>query len=407
MSPASEVVMARAAFILGFLRPCVMAAVTTLLISCGGGGAPAAPELVRIVVAGMPDTPLALTQSVQLTASAVYSDGSGKDVTALATWSSTDRSVLSVSAAGLVTATGPGKADVSAAFGGVSSSVSAEVVAPPASYFSDGLEYAFDYQLDAQGRVDNYRISQREGIVYPVVPAGDVNVRECTGSLYGSYRCTGWFSWMTGEGGHLVTVGSSFVDTSTTYSYGQFGLAEVKEHSKLSPQTLEDSTSTLSYNEAGRLSQVKTHTYKARSGFPQEIDTTATIELDAQVRLLRAGIIGCTFGFCSESSTAWTYDLAGFMSSAGTTTYTADADGWLVSLQEDATLDAYAIIRSGGRVVEEQFTQAYPKLFYGISRPQRVRYQPGRLPIEPLFVPRALTGLNGADYFGIISSHHR
>jgi hypothetical protein len=31
----------------------------------------------------------------------------------------------------------------------------------------------------------------------------------------------------------------------------------------------------------------------------------------------------------------------------------------------------------------------------------------GRLPVEPLFVPRAITGRNGADYFGIISSHHR
>jgi hypothetical protein len=386
-----------------------MAAVMTLLISCGGGGAPAAPEIVRLVMAGMPDTPLALMQSVQLTASAVYSDGSARDVTALAAWDSTDRNVLSVSAAGLVTATGPGKAAVSAAFGGASSSVSAQVVAPPASYFSDGVEYAFDYQLDAQGRVDNYRISQREGVVYPVGPAGDVNVRECTGSLSGSYRCDGWYRSMTGEAGRIVTVEQSLGPTSaTTYSYGQFGLAEIKESSRLSARQSTDSTSTLSYDEAGRLSEVWTSSLVVSVG--SEIrNTTATIELDSQGRLLRAGIVTCSSWYgCSESSTAWAYDLAGFMSSAGTTTYSADADGWLASRQgESGTLDTYAIIRSGGRVVEEQFTQAYPREFYGGSRPQRVRYQVGRLPIEPLFVPRALTGLNGADYFGIISSHHR
>jgi len=76
---------------------------------------------------------------------------------------------------------------------------------------------------------------------------------------------------------------------------------------------LEDSTSTLSYNEAGRLSQVKTHTYKARYGAPQEFDTTATIELDAQGRLLRADIVSCSdfYGLnCSKSSTTWAYNLA-------------------------------------------------------------------------------------------------
>jgi hypothetical protein len=386
-----------------------MAAVTTLLISCGGGGATAAPEVVGIVVAGMPDTPLALMQAVQLSASATYSDGSAKDVTALAAWDSTDRTVLTVSASALVTAAGPGKAAVSATFGGVTNYASAEVAAPPAAYFVGNVEYAFDYELDAQGRVANYRISQREGIVYPVAPAGDSNVRECTGSLYGSYRCTGWYSWMSGEGGHLVNVGGSIVDTSTNYSYEQVGLAEVKEHWYASPTLWRESTSTLSYDEAGRLREVKTAARIENQGAPLDPDATATIELDSQGRLLRADVVTCIswYGCYAASSTRWTYDLAGFMTSAGTTTYTADADGWLANRQDGGILDAYAITRSGGRVAEEQFTQAYPGLFYGLSRPQRVRYQLGRLPIEPLFVPRALTGLRGADYFGIISSHHR
>jgi hypothetical protein len=57
-------------------------------------------------------------------------------------------------------------------------------------------------------------------------------------------------------------------------------------------------------------------------------------------------------------------------------------------------------------VAEEQFTQAEPKAFCPRGA-QRVRYEWGRLPTEPTFVPRALTGLQGADYFGVISSHHR
>ena len=402
--------MARAGFVSRLVKPCAVAAFLGLVAACGGGDGGEPARTVTTVTVSSPTSTPRQGDTVQLTA--VARDQFGDVVPGTtATWSTSDARIATVSASGLLLALTPGSVVTTATAGGVAGSVSLLVLGPPAAYFINGVEYAFDYQLDARGRVDNYRISQREGIVYPVGPAGDVNVRECTGSLSGSYRCDGWYDvYMTGEAGRLVTVGASFpgVGASTTYSYGQLGLAEIKEHSKLSPQTSTDSTSTLSYNEAGRLSQVKTHTYKGQSGAPQNIDTTATIELDAQGRLLRAGIIACTFGFCSESSTAWTYDLAGFMSSAGTTTYTADADGWLVSLQKDATLDTYAIIRSGGRVVEEQFTQAYPKLFYVYGpAPQRVRYQPGRLPIEPLFVPRALTGLNGADYFGIISSHHR
>jgi hypothetical protein len=98
------------------------------------------------------------------------------------------------------------------------------------------------------------------------------------------------------------------------------------------------------------------------------------------------------------------------------TIYTADADGWLSSrvVRDESTQpptetwDYYGIRRYGSNVAGESFTQAEPSSFYGPRRQQcSVRYEWGRLPTEPTFVPRALTGLNGADYFGIISSHHR
>jgi hypothetical protein len=99
------------------------------------------------------------------------------------------------------------------------------------------------------------------------------------------------------------------------------------------------------------------------------------------------------------------------MVSAGSTTYTVDEGGWLARRREgvgaDARIDTYAIVRAGTRVVEESFTQAEPRAFYTTRGMQRVRYEWGRLPSEPLFVPRGLTGSTGADYFGVISSHHR
>jgi hypothetical protein len=354
-------------------------------------------------------TPQAGT-TVQLTA--VVRDGDGNLVPgATVGWSTSDARIATVSASGLLLALTPGSVVTTATSGGVVGSVSLLVLGPPAAYFINGVEYAFDYQLDAQGRVDNYRISQREGIVYPVGPAGDVNVRECTGSLSGSYRCDGWYRSMTGEAGRIVTVEQSLGPTSaTTYFYGPFGLSEIQENARGSIQQWSEGTSTLSYDARGRLNEV-TKSFLIFDHFPTTWNQTAKIEVDSQGRLLRAGIVTCsTFDpICTESSTSWTYDLTGYMTSAGTTTYSVDADGWLVSrhLEGIEAPDTYAIIRSSGQVVEEQFTQAYPSLFYGGSGPQRVRYQLGRLPVEPLFVPRALTGLNGADYFGIISSHHR
>ena len=77
----------------------------------GGGGAPASPEVVRITLAGMPSAPPTPMQSVQLSASATYSDGTVKDVTAISPWQASDSRVLTVTPSSYVTATGPGKAE--------------------------------------------------------------------------------------------------------------------------------------------------------------------------------------------------------------------------------------------------------------------------------------------------------
>jgi len=416
--------MPRAGFVFRFLKPCAVAAFLTVVAACGGGGAPSGPEVVGITIAGMPGTPLVPMQTAQLTASATYSDGMLKDVSGAAAWDSTNRDVVNVSSAGLATATGPGKAEVSAVFAGVRGAAAAEVVALPSAYLIDGLDYAFDYQLDAQGRVVSYRISRRDGFSYPTDPTADPHPKECTGSLRGSYSCSaaGYSASMTGEAGHLVAIATGFF-YAYTYVYGENGLVQFEgEMQSGSIHQTGLTTMTLAYDAAGRLSEVRTSCYSLYWGYGYRAEKTARIALDSQGRLLHEDITTVVVPIpdwypppavaCSADIPDWTYDAAGYMKTAGSTEYTADADGWLTSRRRvsgaDTLVDTYVITRFGGRVAEEQFTQAEPSAFYTArSDSQRVRYEWGRLPAEPLFVPRALTGKNGADYLGIISSHNR
>jgi hypothetical protein len=402
-----------------------VAAFVTVLAACGGDGAPPVAEVMRISLTGMPAAPLAPMQSAQLTARAIYSDGTVKDVTDAAAWSSTDPNVIEVSSTGEATATGPGTADVSAVYAAVRGAVTGEVVALPAAYVIDGLDYAFDYELDAQGRVDRYRISRRDGVSYPNHPTLDPNLKECTGSLRGSYSCASTSGYsMTGDAGRLVAMHGDDVaysfPFSFTYVYGQPGLVQFKQKMDLvSAHWWGSVTATLAYDEAGGLSEVRTlcafaHEYESR------MEKTARVRLDPQGRLMHEDVTTIYIPNpyvpgpvpCPADTVAWTYDAAGFMKTAGSTEYTTDADGWLTSRRRvqgsNTVIDTYAVTRFRGRVAEEQFTQAEPRAFYTArSDSQRVRYDWGRLPVEPLFVPRALTGRSGADYLGIISSHHR
>jgi len=427
--------MARGGVVFRLLKPCAVAAFLIVVASCGGGGAPSGPEVVRITIAGMPGTPLAPMQTAQLTATATYSDGTLEDVSGAATWDSTNRDVVTVSSAGLATATGAGKAEVSAVFAGVRGAAAGDVVALPSAYLIDGLDYAFDYQLDTLGRVINYRISRRDGVSYPTDPWADPHPKQCTGNLRGSYSCSattysGYYIWsMTGEAGRLVTIPIFCTGCfSYTYVYGENGLVQFKKegHTGTIHQTGPTTTMTLAYDAAGRPNDVQTSCYgRVSDGFGYRVEKTARITLDSLGRLLHEDVTTVVIPFpalewntpdTSECTTTdaldWTYDAIGYMKTAGSTEYTADADGWLTSRRRvsgaDTLVDTYAITRFGGRVAEEQFTQAEPSACYTErSDSQRVRYEWRRLPTEPLFVPRALTGKNGADYLGIISSHSR
>ena len=97
------------------------------LAACGGsptspsasGGTPTpARSLTAVQVNG--SASLTEGKTSQLTARAMYSDGSAEDVSARASWKSSDTRVATVSATGLVAAVSTGTADVTAEFQGQS-----------------------------------------------------------------------------------------------------------------------------------------------------------------------------------------------------------------------------------------------------------------------------------------------
>jgi hypothetical protein len=115
---------------LGVLCVCVSAGV---LATCGGKSPtrPTTPSVssaaTNVVVSGLPTAALAPGDRVQLGATATYADGSTRDVTAAATWGTSNAGVLAVSASGLITAVAIGDAEISAAFSAVVGRVVAQV----------------------------------------------------------------------------------------------------------------------------------------------------------------------------------------------------------------------------------------------------------------------------------------
>ena len=95
-----------------------------VICGCGGGGGTTPPSEGNLQptitsISVSPTAPsLIVGQAQQLVATALYSDGSTKNITAAATWSSSNIGVATVSAGGLVTGVTAGQVNVSAASSG-------------------------------------------------------------------------------------------------------------------------------------------------------------------------------------------------------------------------------------------------------------------------------------------------
>jgi uncharacterized protein YjdB len=81
--------------------------------------------VTSVTVSGV--TSLISGQTQQFTAKANFSDNSNSDVTNIATWSSSDSTIATVSATGFVTAVSTGTASISASYGGQTGSLTVSV----------------------------------------------------------------------------------------------------------------------------------------------------------------------------------------------------------------------------------------------------------------------------------------
>lgn len=102
-----------------------------LALACSGSKPPTTPSVnvtaVQVGLAGNASSTLAPGETRQLVATAAQSDGTSIDVTAIATWQSSAPGTAAVSAAGLVTASAEGPADVSATYKSAKGSVHVDV----------------------------------------------------------------------------------------------------------------------------------------------------------------------------------------------------------------------------------------------------------------------------------------
>src|SRR5918996_368405 len=108
----------------------VRVALPVLLLAAGCTGNSSSPSTPSTPVTPTPTvssltvsgSSLALGETTQFTATATLSNAATQDVTAQATWQSSDAGVVSVSSAGMVGSVAPGEADITATYSGVTGS---------------------------------------------------------------------------------------------------------------------------------------------------------------------------------------------------------------------------------------------------------------------------------------------
>ena len=141
--------MAGVGFVRRPLEACAVAVFVAVVAACGGGGgdgggaAPSPPPLqpVSLAMKGLPAAAMVAGQSALLSAVVTFADGSAADVTASATWGSTNSGALGVSSLGAIQAVAPGRAEVVASALGLSvrGTVTVAMAGPPMALFAGNL----------------------------------------------------------------------------------------------------------------------------------------------------------------------------------------------------------------------------------------------------------------------------
>ena len=157
-------------------RSLCLVALTLLVSSCGGG--PTTPSGVSAVRIDPSSFMIRAGDTIRLVATAV--DGNGDQVAASIFWSTSDSSIATVSATGLVEGVGVGSVSIEAAAGGVASSANGSVRPGPAVELVVTPSIYFDFVGDTTtltGKAsDALGNSVTEGITWSVDDASIVSV---------------------------------------------------------------------------------------------------------------------------------------------------------------------------------------------------------------------------------------
>jgi uncharacterized repeat protein (TIGR03803 family) len=153
-----------------------------LLSACGGGGGGAGGggggggAVVLTSIAITPANPTRqVGTNVQLNATGTNSDGTTRDLTASANWTSSATQVATVSPSGLVSALAAGSATITATSGGISTSTIVTVTGPTAT-----LAYIHNFQTDRQ--TNGPLLQASDGNFYGTTRAGGAN--SCGGGAF-------------------------------------------------------------------------------------------------------------------------------------------------------------------------------------------------------------------------------
>jgi outer membrane protein assembly factor BamB len=189
---------------------------------------------------GVTVAPQAVTVSpgrtVQLTAQGVYADGSTRDITAQATWTTSDASKVTVSTSGIITGVAGGDATVTAALGGFSATASAHVFVPnpsPTPPLSQSVTFQIDYAHSGRATVGaagptfpptaSWSMTLNGPVSYPIVAGGLVIVTTGTNatdptaygtSLYALSLTTGAIVWGP------ITIAGTYAFSAAAYDHG-------------------------------------------------------------------------------------------------------------------------------------------------------------------------------------------
>lgn len=112
-----------------------------LLVSCGANGGSSSPVTLQGVGVTPANPSIAVGATQQFKATGNYSDGSSKDLTSSAKWTSKTTGVATVNSSGLATAVAAGSSVIQASSGGVSGSTTL-TVNPPAVSFKSGQTFS-------------------------------------------------------------------------------------------------------------------------------------------------------------------------------------------------------------------------------------------------------------------------